>query len=159
MVTNDFYESKMALTDEVKKDKTTLVTINNDRKIPGSEFLGYVEKQQKAGSTIKPVSKLVDNLYDKFFNEQLSTYYNDNLEKEFPEFANVMEEYRDGLLLFDLMEKEIWERSKTDTLGLKSFYETQKNEHMWKNRMDIVIASSTKMEVMKKAQAMLKKNA
>jgi len=159
LVTNDFYESKMVLTDEAKKDKNTLLTINNDRKIPGSEFLSYVEKQQKAGSTIKPVAKLVDNIYDKFFNEQLNTYYNDNLEKEFPEFANVMEEYRDGLLLFDLMEKEIWERSKTDTTGLKNFYETQKNEHLWKNRLDVVVASSTKMEVIKKAQAMLKKNA
>ena len=159
LVTNDFYESKMVVSDDAKKDKTTLLTINNDRKIPGSEFLGYVEKQQKAGSSIKPVSKLVDNLYDKFFNEQLNSYYNDNLEKEFPEFANVMEEYRDGLLLFDLMEKEIWERSKTDTTGLKNFYETQKNEHLWKNRLDVVVASSTKMEVIKKAQAMLKKNA
>lgn len=158
LVTNDFYESKMVIPETAKQDKTTLFTINNDRKIAGSDFLSYIEKQQKAGSNIKPVSKLVDNLYDKYVGEQLSSYYNDNLEKEFPEFANVMEEYRDGLLLFDLMEKEIWERSKTDTLGLKNFYETQKNEHLWKNRMDIVVASSTKMEVIKKAQAMLKKN-
>lgn len=159
LVTNAFYENKMVIPDAVKEDKTTLLTINNDRKIVGGQFLEYVEKQQKAGSGIKPISKLVDNFYDKFLSEQLSSYYNDNLEKEFPEFANVMEEYRDGLLLFDLMEKEIWERSKTDTIGLKGFYETQKNEHMWKNRMDIVVASSTKMDVIKKAQAMLKQNA
>ena len=159
LVTNAFYENKLVITDATKEDKTTLLTINNDRKIPGGQFLEYIEKQQKAGSGIRPIAKLVDNLYDKFLSEQLSSYYNDNLEKEFPEFANVMEEYRDGLLLFDLMEKEIWERSKTDTIGLKNFYETQKNEHMWKNRMDIVVASSTKMEIIKKAQSMLKQNA
>ncbi len=44
----------------------------------------------------------------------------ENLETEFPDFAAVMNEYRDGLLLFDLMEKEIWNKSKTDTLGLKN---------------------------------------
>ena len=158
LVTNDFYESKMIVSDEAKADKSTLLTINNDSKIAGSEFILYVEKQQKAGSSIKPVSKLVDHLYDTFLNEKLSNYYDNNLEKEFPEFANVMEEYRDGLLLFDLMEKEIWDRSKTDTIGLKSFYETQKNNHLWKNRLDIIVASSTKMEVIKKAQTMLKKN-
>jgi peptidyl-prolyl cis-trans isomerase SurA len=43
-----------------------------------------------------------------------------------------MEEYRDGLLLFDLMEKEIWERAKVDTLGLQNFYNTVKYNHMWK---------------------------
>jgi peptidyl-prolyl cis-trans isomerase SurA len=76
---------------------------------------------------------------------------------EFPEFGAVVEEYRDGLLLFDLMEKEIWERSKTDTLGLKAFYETQKDKHKWKTRLDVTTASSTKQEVIKKALAMMKK--
>ena len=70
-----------------------------------------------------------------------------------------MEEYRDGLLLFDLMEKEIWQRSKTDTLGLKTFYETQKSKHVWKTRAEILIISSTKIDVVKSALAMLKKNA
>jgi peptidyl-prolyl cis-trans isomerase SurA len=157
MVTNDFYESKWAMPESMKESKVTLLTINKDRQVLGSEFLAYLEKQQKSGNGIKPIGKLVDMLYDNFLNEQLSNYYDGNLEKEFPEFANVMEEYRDGLLLFDLMEKEIWERSKTDTVGLKAFYETQKNQHIWKKRMDVIVCSSTKMEVIKKAQALLKK--
>ena len=91
-------------------------------------------------------------------DEQLTAYYDENLETEFPEFANVMEEYRDGLLLFDLMEKEIWDRAKTDTLGLKNFYDEHKMEHMWKKRVDVTIASSTNQDMIKKAQAFLKKN-
>lgn len=158
LVTNDFYETKWTTPESAKSDKTTLLTINNDKQISGSAFLSFVEKQQKAGIAIKPISKLVDNLYERFLNEQLSVYYNDNLEKEFPDFANVMEEYRDGLLLFDLMEKEIWERSKKDTIGLMNFYTSQKNNHMWKNRLDVIVASSTKMDVIKKAQSLLKKD-
>ena len=158
LVTNDFYESKWTIPESTKSDTKTLLTINDDKQIPGSVFLLFIEKQQKAGSAIKPISKLVDSLYDRFLNEQLSLYYNDNLEKEFPDFANVMDEYRDGLLLFDLMEKEIWERSKTDTLGLMNFYTSQKSSHMWKNRLDVIVASSTKMDVIKKAQSMLKKD-
>jgi peptidyl-prolyl cis-trans isomerase SurA len=69
-----------------------------------------------------------------------------------------MEEYRDGLLLFDLMEKEIWERAKTDTLGLQSFYEQHKEEHLWKNRVEATVFSSTKIEEIKKALDLLKKN-
>ncbi len=157
MVTNDFYESKWAMPENMKESKVTLLTINKERQVSGSEFLAYLEKQQKSGNGIKPIGKLVDLFYNNFLNEQLSNYYNDTLEGEFPEFANVMEEYRDGLLLFDLMEKEIWERSKTDTIGLKAFYETQKNQHVWKKRMDVIVCSSTKMDVIKKAQALLKK--
>lgn len=155
LVTNDFYDSKWDFTED-DKTKATLLTLDK-KDISGTAFLTYVKSQQKAGMTLKPVNKLVDLLYSKFVDEQLNTYYNDNLETEFPEFSNVMDEYRDGLLLFDLMEKEIWDRSKTDTLGLKSFYETQKDKHKWKTRLDILIASSTNADMIKKAQGMLKK--
>ena len=156
LVTNDFYDSKWTLPENAKEYTATLLTIK-DKKIDGKAFLDFIDKQQKVGLKTKPISKLVDELYAKFLDEQLTTYYDENLEKEFPEFANVMEEYRDGLLLFDLMEKEIWERAKTDTIGLKSFYDEHKIEYMWKKRVDVTIASSTNQDMIKKAQAFLKK--
>ena len=157
LVTADFYESKWKLPENANNYTTTFLTVNN-KKIDGSTFLEFIDKQQKAGLKIKPLSKLVDALYEKFLDEQLTAYYDDNLESEFTDFANVMEEYRDGLLLFDLMEKEIWDRAKTDTIGLKKFYDEHKMEHMWKKRVEVTIASSTKQDVIRKAQAFLKKN-
>lgn len=157
LVTNDYYESKWTLPTNVNDYNATLLTINT-KKIDGSAFLEFIEKQQKAGLKVKPLSKLVDALYDKFLDEQLTAYYDENLENEFPEFANVMEEYRDGLLLFDLMEKEIWDRAKTDTIGLKKFYDEHKMEHMWKKRVEVTIASSTKEDMIKKALTFMKKN-
>jgi len=156
LVTDEFYESKWKQPESAKDYTTTLLTINN-KKIDGKTFLDFVEKQQKSGIAVKPVAKLVDALYDKFLDTQLTAYYDDNLETEFSDFANVMEEYRDGLLLFDLMEKEIWERAKTDTIGLQKFYEDHKSEHLWKNRVEATILSSTKLDEIKKAQALLKK--
>ena len=70
--------------------------------------------QQKNKLTTKPIKKLVAELFENWKNEQMITYYNENLENEFPEFKHIMDEYRDGLLLFDLMEKEIWNKSKSD---------------------------------------------
>ena len=156
LLTNDFYDGKWKIPETFNNYKGTIVTINS-KKIDDKAFLDYVDKQQKAGIKTKPLSKLTDELYNKFLDEQLTTYYDENLENDFPEFANVMEEYRDGLLLFDLMEKEIWDRAKTDSTGLKSFYEAHKMEHMWKKRVDVTVASSTKEDMIKKAQAMLKK--
>jgi peptidyl-prolyl cis-trans isomerase SurA len=54
------------------------------------------------------------------------------------------------------MDKEIWEKSKTDTVGLSAFYEARKNNYMWKNRYDVVIISSTKMDYIKKAHKLAK---
>ncbi len=156
LVTNDFYDSKWKLPENIKDYSATLLSINT-KKIDGKAFLDYIEKQQKSGLKVKPLSKLVDALYGNFLDEQLTAYYDENLETEFPDFAHVMEEYRDGLLLFDLMEKEIWDRAKTDTIGLNTFYDEHKMEHMWKKRVDVTIASSTKQDIIKKAHALLKK--
>jgi peptidyl-prolyl cis-trans isomerase SurA len=156
LVTNDFYTAKWVMPENAK-DFTAPLLIINSKKIDGKTFLDFVDKQQKAGLTTKPLSKLLDELFDKFLNEQLTAYYDENLENEFPEFSNVMEEYRDGLLLFDLMEKEIWERSKSDTIGLQKFYDEHKMEHLWKKRIEATIISSTKEDMIKKALTFLKK--
>lgn len=157
LITNDFYESKWVQPETAKENTATLLTINS-KKIESKTFLDFVEKQQKSGLKTKPLSKLTEELYSKFLDEQLTVYYDENLENDFAEFAHVMEEYRDGLLLFDLMEKEIWDRAKTDTIGLNKFYEEHKMEHMWKKRVEVTVTSSTKEDMIKKARTLLKKN-
>lgn len=156
VVTNDYYDAKWEMPEDLKPFAGKLFSIEN-RTISGEQFLNYIKSQQKSGTKLKPISKALDVLYEKFKDDQLNQYYNDNLEVEFPEFASVVEEYRDGLLLFDLMEREIWQRAKTDTIGLKKFYDDQKNKPRWKTRLDIAVLSSTKQEVMKKVLTMLKK--
>ena len=156
-VTKDFYENKWEVPVDTKAYDGKLFSVN-EVNVSGTDFLKFIKAQEKVGSGIRPANKMVDHMYQMFVDDQLNTYYNDHLEAEFPEFAAVMEEYRDGLLLFDLMEKEIWERSKTDTIGLKNFYDTRKANYTWKNRVDVIIASSTDQNAVKDAQKMLKKN-
>ncbi len=140
------------------KFSATLFTIK-DKKITAKDFLNYLETQQKGYKDSKAdIKKIVGDLYEKFIDEQLNTYYDENLENNFQEFANVMEEYKDGLLLFDLMEKEIWEKAKSDTIGLKKFYDLNKQKYTWKNRLDASIASSTKQDVIEKTMDMFRGN-
>ena len=155
LVTNEFYDAKWELPKDAKQYSATLFAVGT-KKMTGTNFLDYIYSQQKSGIAIKPIEKLVEKLFENFADDQRNQYYNDNLETEFPEFSSVMDEYRDGLLLFDLMDKEIWQRSKTDTLGLKAFYETQKDKHVWKTRVDAEIYSSTNLDIMKKVLTMVK---
>jgi peptidyl-prolyl cis-trans isomerase SurA len=68
-----------------------------------------------------------------------------------------MDEYRDGLLLFDLMDREIWTRAKSDTIGLQDFYNNHKVNYQWKKRFVIDIFSSTDKLVIEKALKLMKK--
>ena len=156
-VKETYYDSKWELPADTKPFDGTLFSIEKTP-VTGTSFLKYINAQQSLSYKPKPISKLTEGLYKNFTDDQLSQYYNDNLEKEFPEFSAVIDEYRDGLLLFDLMEKEIWQRSKTDTVGLKAFYETQKDKYLWKTRANAIVLSSTKMDVVKQALDLLNKN-
>ncbi len=155
LVTDKFYTSNWTLPEDLKAYEGTLFKIEN-YEVKGTTFLSNLESQQKSELKIKPIGKLVDFVYQNFVDTQMTNYYNDNLEKEYPEFANVVEEYRDGLLLFDLMEKEIWEKAKQDTVGLKKYHDANKLKYQWKNRAEVLIASSTKESVAKEAKKLLK---
>ena len=155
-VTNAFYEQNWVIPSS-NEFQATLVTIENNKKLTALDFLEFVSSQQKSNAKTRPIQNLTNELFEKWLDEQVITYHNDNLENEFPEFRFVMDEYRDGLLLFDLMEKEIWNKAKNDTIGLEKFRLDNIKNYQWKERMDVDIFSSTDEKVIKKAQSYLKK--
>ena len=157
IVTNDFYSQTWEAPENVVEYKNALVTINKNKYVTVEEFFKFIELQQKTNIKTAPVSKLIDELLEKFIDEQLTNYYNENLESEFPEFRYVMDEYRDGLLLFDLMEKEIWTKAKTDTLGLTNYFEKNINNYQWNKRYNVNIFSSTDKSIIVKAKKFLDK--
>ena len=157
VVTDEFYSQTWVVPEKNKELNGDVLIISKDKKINSKVFLNFISSKQKLNIKTKPVTKLVDELYEKFIDEQLMAYYNENLENEFPEFKNVMDEYRDGLLLFDLMEKEIWNRAKNDTIGLQDFFQKNSKNYQWKKRYNVDILSSTDKKIVEKAQKFLAK--
>ncbi|MCK6607468.1 MAG: peptidylprolyl isomerase [Flavobacterium sp.] len=157
VINDEFYSQTWVVPEKTKELEGTILTINKDKKVNSKVFLDFIASKQKSNIKTKPVAKLVDELFEKFIDEQLIAYYNDNLESEFTEFKNVMDEYRDGLLLFDLMEKEIWNRAKNDTIGLNEYFQKNIKNYQWKKRYSADILSSTDLKVIEKAQKFLKK--
>jgi peptidyl-prolyl cis-trans isomerase SurA len=156
-VTDAIYSQTWELPKEDISINDDVLVIDKNKKVPTMSFANYIQSQQKNKLSTKPVTKLVSELFESWKDEQLIGYYTDNLENEFIDFKNVMDEYRDGLLLFDLMEKEIWDKSKTDTIGLQNFYSLNKSKYNWRERFDVDILSSTDATVIKSAQKMLQK--
>ncbi|MBU2526073.1 MAG: peptidylprolyl isomerase [Bacteroidetes bacterium] len=67
--------------------------------------------------------------FDAFFRESLQEYHQTHLEFHNAEFKNVLQKYQEGLLVFNLMEKEVWQKSQQDSIGLKAFYEKNKQKY------------------------------
>lgn len=157
VINDDFYAQTWEVPSANKEFQDAILVINKSKKIAALQFLNFVYNQQKSKIKTKPVVKLVDELFEKFIDEQLAAYYNENLENEFPEFKHVMDEYRDGLLLFDLMDKEIWTRAKTDTTGIFTYFKNNQINYQWKKRFDVDIFSSTDKSIIEKTQQFLNK--
>jgi len=91
----------------------------------------------------KQPNKSKTEVYSELFKIKVLDYYKDNLEKTDASFAFTLQEYKDGLLLFDLLQDKVWERAEKDTLGLKEFFDKNQQNYYWKKRGDVVIASCT----------------
>nr|MBD3620580.1 hypothetical protein [Sunxiuqinia sp.] len=76
----------------------------------------------------------LSSLYEDWTAAEIIDLEDSKLEKKYPEFRYLMQEYHDGLLLFNIMEKKIWNFAPEDSLGLKEFYKKNKGQYSWEER-------------------------
>ena len=138
-----------------KSYKKTLATFAGE-KLTYVEYYQYLSSKLRNYKNLSDRSKIVDDSYNNFVNFRIYNYHNENLENEFPEFKNIVQEYREGLLLFDLMEQEVWQKSKRDTIGLKQYYSKNKIDYFWKKRVEAIVVTSNSKSVAKNTRALLK---
>ena len=60
-----------------------------------------------------------------------------NLERDYQDFASLMREFNDGILLFKVEEKEVWSKLKFDTVDARAYYDTTKSRWMTETKYDI----------------------
>lgn len=152
----DYYNRAWTLPENFNAEET-IFSINN-RSFTYEAFGKHLITAQRIYAGKKtPFSNIVNNEFESFFEKSIFQYREDNLEVENEEFANILKEYRDGLLLFDLMEKEVWNKAQKDTIGLEAYYLKNKLKYQWEDRADVVIATSADESNMKKILKMMKK--
>lgn len=69
-----------------------------------------------------------DDITQHYIDEAVKQLTIDNLPEQHPEFANLINEYRDGILLYEISNQNVWGRSTTDTEGLQKYFEKHKDE-------------------------------
>lgn len=135
-----------------KETAAPLFTIQG-RRYPIKDFFTYVEQnqQQRQGSP----AHVMTVLYDNFVNQSLINYEKENLETKYEDYRMLVKEYRDGILLFQLMDEQVWSKSLQDTAGLKTFFQNNRDRYRWDARTDATILSAASPEILAKAQEML----
>ncbi|MCB9335136.1 MAG: peptidyl-prolyl cis-trans isomerase [Flavobacteriales bacterium] len=133
------------------------------------EKLEYTQQEFAERMAMKqPKGKLNANFN---LDEEINKEYNNAVEEKALEFKELrlpktnmeykllLQEYRDGILLFDLTDEKVWSKAIKDTTGLQNFYETNKNNYMWNERVDVTIYKCNNETVASQVEKILKKKA
>jgi len=83
--------------------------------------------------------KNYNQLWEEFLTASALDYYKKNLEQFSPEFKAQIDEFKDGNLFFEIMQKEVWEPAQTDTAALSAYYQHNKLKYTWKESADAVV--------------------
>jgi peptidyl-prolyl cis-trans isomerase SurA len=122
------------------------------------DFLNFINANQKTNKKEWTTAVVVKKQYASFLEQSVIQYKKDNLESENEEFAHILNEYREGLLLFELMQDKIWEGAKNDSIGLQEFYNANKQNYVWPERIEGSVARSTNAKYIKKVRKYWQKN-
>jgi peptidyl-prolyl cis-trans isomerase SurA len=110
------------------------------------DFLAYVEKHQH-GKKYHNKSVMLNRLFRQFTDDNCLQYENDHLEDFYPDFKALMQEYHDGILLFNLMDKMVWTKAMQDTVGLKKYFQAHRQKYRHGTEAEAVIFSSPKSKL------------
>jgi peptidyl-prolyl cis-trans isomerase SurA len=78
-------------------------------------------------------------LFDLFKQTTAFEYYRNHLEDYNKEFAYQLKEFKDGNLLFEIMQHKIWDKASSDSTGLRNYYDAHKSDYSWQPSADAII--------------------
>lgn len=121
------------------------------------DFAKYLQSNQYKGVKDVDTKVLVNHSYKQYVENTVVSYEDAQLEKKYPEFASLMKEYKEGILLYELSEQKVWKKAEMDTVGLDAYYQTVKKDHLYPVRLEAELFRSVDATVTAKAASMLKK--
>ncbi len=94
-----------------------------------ADFAKYLKKNNATEKSIP--SEVIDEKLDAFADSELLAYEDSQLEKKYDDFRFLMQEYHDGILLFEVSNREVWEKASKDTKGLAKYFSEHKADYTW----------------------------
>ncbi len=104
---DDYFPTDKAFYEKAKDMDKTLVRLDG-KDFPQAEFAYYI--QRCPFSTKTYAGDFMQEVYDLFIRDIVTTAERKNLETKYPEIPHLMQEYRDGILLFEISNREIWSK-------------------------------------------------
>ena len=138
----------------ISADNETLFTLAG-KNYKVSDFAEYCAANKKEQDS--DIEKYLIESVDEYINYEVIAYENSILEDKYPDFRNLYNEYRDGMLLFEISNREVWDKASKDEKGLKKFFKKNKRQYSWSEpRFKGIVVQCSNDSIARVAEARLK---
>ena len=149
---------KLPATLDAAIEKKPIVLVNK-QPYTANEFLETVVRRQQPRKDPSSSARVqMERLFRRFIDDKVIEQEEAALEKKYPEFRSLMNDIRDGVLLSQVMEINVWEKSLTDSLGQRTYYDAHKEKYRYDQRAAATILEVLNDDMLKQASEMLAKS-
>lgn len=121
-------------------DNSALFTIKGKPYLV-KDFLAFVQQNQRPRPGAQPAF-VMQQLYDQYVEQSLTDFEKNSLESKYEDYRMLVKEYRDGILLFQLMDEKVWSKAIEDSVGLKKYFADNQAKYQWEQRVQGSVVSA-----------------
>jgi len=140
--------------DKLPISNKTIITFKNGS-VKGSDWLKFVRDYKSNPEQYKGETN--GELWNKYVTYSSLEYYKKHLEEYNADFRYQMKEFKEGNMLFEIMERNVWSKAATDSVGLLDHYNANKTKYKWAASADVLIFNSTNEKIAKEAMESVKR--
>lgn len=83
------------------------------------------------GVSVEDATKIFENRAKALADDAMIELAIKELPSQNADYSNLLNEYRDGILLFEISDRNVWSRAKDDTEGLRNWFENHRGDYQW----------------------------
>lgn len=117
-------------------------------------LISHLQQRTGVRSKLGPYDYVMAEGRD-FCEDAIIAYEDARLEQKHDAFRLLMNEYREGILLFELTDKKVWSKAVKDSLGILEYFQANAEKYMWPERADVVIYTCSGQDIARQLQTML----
>ena len=148
----DLPNSKKAIEEKSLMDSTLFEISGNPKTV--IDFLAFIEKDEAVVKTKN--QDFFRPWLDEYIRASLNDAEENDLKANNEEFRLLIKEYRDGILLFNLMNEMVWQKALLDSSGQQEYYEKHRDHYKWEPRTEALIVKLNNSKLVPRAEAFLK---
>jgi peptidyl-prolyl cis-trans isomerase SurA len=138
--------------DKLKSDKP--IFILDGQKYGQQDFARYIETNYR-GIRKDKNEVVITQHFNNWEKERILGYEESKLTSKYPDYKALVTEYHDGILLYEIMQDKVWNKAMKDTVGLRKFFESNRNNYMWGKRLDAVVYECADSKIADKVYKMI----